>query len=76
MAGGGGPGGEIRFPVYSILIEHKEGRFLVDLEDQLRRALQTKVRIVGRRGKGRIELHYIGDADLERLTEKLFGRSA
>lgn len=25
-----GPGGEIRFPVYSILIEHQEGRFLVD----------------------------------------------
>lgn len=25
-----GPGGEVRFPVYSILIEHKEGRFLVD----------------------------------------------
>jgi len=25
-----GPGGEVRFPVYSILIEHPEGRFLVD----------------------------------------------
>ena len=25
-----GPGGEVRFPVYSILIEHEEGRFLVD----------------------------------------------
>ncbi len=25
-----GPGGEIRFPIYSILIEHAEGRFLVD----------------------------------------------
>ncbi len=25
-----GPGGEIRFPVYSILIEHAEGRFLID----------------------------------------------
>jgi 4-pyridoxolactonase len=25
-----GPGGEVRFPVYSILIEHKEGRFLID----------------------------------------------
>ncbi len=49
--------------------------FLVDLEDQLRRALQTKVRIVGRRGKGRIELHYFGDAELDRLTEKLLGGS-
>ncbi|CAN5231497.1 4-pyridoxolactonase [soil metagenome] len=25
-----GPGGEVRFPVYSILIEHSEGRFLID----------------------------------------------
>lgn len=25
-----GPGGEVRFPVYSILIEHAEGRILVD----------------------------------------------
>ncbi|MBJ3774922.1 4-pyridoxolactonase [Acuticoccus mangrovi] len=25
-----GPGGEVRFPVYSILIEHAEGRFLID----------------------------------------------
>ena len=25
-----GPGGEVRFPVYSILIEHDEGRFLID----------------------------------------------
>ena len=25
-----GPGGPIRFPVYSILIEHAEGRFLID----------------------------------------------
>ena len=25
-----GPGGDIRFPVYSILVEHAEGRFLID----------------------------------------------
>jgi len=25
-----GPGGEVRFPVYSVLIEHAEGNFLVD----------------------------------------------
>ena len=25
-----GPGGDIRFPVYSILVEHPEGRFLID----------------------------------------------
>jgi ParB family chromosome partitioning protein len=46
---------------------------LVDLEEQLRRALQTRVRIVGRRAKGRIELHYFGDAELDRLIERLLG---
>jgi 4-pyridoxolactonase len=25
-----GPGGEVRFPVYSVLVEHAEGRFLID----------------------------------------------
>ena len=25
-----GPGGEVRFPVYSILVEHRDGRFLID----------------------------------------------
>lgn len=25
-----GPGGEVRFPVYSVLIEHAQGRFLID----------------------------------------------
>jgi 4-pyridoxolactonase len=25
-----GPGGEVRFPVYSVLVEHDEGRFLID----------------------------------------------
>ncbi len=48
---------------------------VVDLEDRLRSALQTKVRLVGRRGKGRIELHYYGEAELERLTERLLGGS-
>ncbi len=44
---------------------------VVDLEDQLCRALQTKVRIVGRRGRGRIELHYFGAEELDRLTDRL-----
>ena len=46
---------------------------VVALEDRLRRELQTKVRIVGRRGRGRIELHYFGDAELDRLAETLLG---
>lgn len=46
---------------------------VVDLEDRLRRALQTKVRIVGRRTRGRLELSYFGAAELERLAERLLG---
>jgi ParB family chromosome partitioning protein len=46
---------------------------VVDLENNLRRELQTKVRIVGRRDKGRIELHYFGEGELERLAELLMG---
>ncbi len=44
---------------------------VVDLEDQLCRALQTKVRIVGRRVRGRIELHYFGAEELDRLSDRL-----
>ncbi len=47
--------------------------FLVDLEDRLRRELQTKVRIIGRRTRGRIELHFFGDAELDRLADRLLG---
>jgi ParB family chromosome partitioning protein len=47
--------------------------FLVDLEDRLRRDLQTKVRIIGRRSRGRIELHFFGDAELDRLADRLLG---
>jgi ParB family chromosome partitioning protein len=46
---------------------------VVDLEDRLRRELQTKVRIVGRPGRGRIELHYFRQEDLDRLSERLLG---
>ncbi len=46
---------------------------VVDLENRLRRELQTKVRIVGRPDKGRIELHYFGESELERLALRLIG---
>jgi ParB family chromosome partitioning protein len=49
---------------------------VVALEDRLRRALQTKVRVVGRAGRGRIELPYFSDADLERIVERLVGSEA
>ena len=45
---------------------------VVDLEDRLRRGVQTKVRIVGRRARGRIELYYFGEAELDRLADLLF----
>ena len=39
----------------------------------MRRELQTKVRIVGRAGSGRVELHYFGEGELDRLTSILLG---
>jgi ParB family chromosome partitioning protein len=44
---------------------------LVALEDRLRRALQTKVRVVGRAGRGRVELPYFSPSDLERIAQRL-----
>ena len=44
---------------------------VVDLESRLRRELQTKVRIVGRRDRGRIELHFYGEPELDRLVSRL-----
>jgi len=49
---------------------------VVDLEDRLRRAVQARVRIVGRKDRGRIELHYHGAEELERLIELLGGAGA
>jgi ParB family chromosome partitioning protein len=48
---------------------------LVDLEDRLRRQLQTRVKIIGRPGRGRIELHYFRQEELDRLSEVLLGGS-
>jgi ParB family chromosome partitioning protein len=47
-----------------------------DLEERLRKAMQTKVRIIGRRGRGRIELHYFGEGELDRLSDRLLGESS
>ena len=46
---------------------------LVDLEERLRKGLQTKVRIIGRRARGRIELEFYGEGELERLADRLLG---
>jgi ParB family chromosome partitioning protein len=49
---------------------------IVALEDRLRRTLQTRVKIVGRRERGRIELQYHGASELERLSHMLLEGSA
>ncbi len=49
---------------------------IVRLEEQLRRELQTKVRVIGRRDRGRIELHYFGEPELDRLAGLLLGESS
>lgn len=40
---------------------------MLDLEDQLRRAFGTKVGISSRRGKGKIEIEFYSNDDLERI---------
>jgi ParB family transcriptional regulator, chromosome partitioning protein len=49
---------------------------LAALEDSLRQALATRVRIVGNERAGRIEIVYASAEDLERLTELIAGRRA
>jgi len=44
------------------------------LEDSLREALATRVRLVGNERAGRIEIVYTSSDDLERLTELITGR--
>jgi ParB family chromosome partitioning protein len=63
----------IASPVRAARPGPKRDTHVVDLEDRLRRELQTKVRIVGRPGRGRIELHYFRQEDLDRLSERLLG---
>jgi ParB family chromosome partitioning protein len=44
-----------------------------EIEERLQRALGTAVRIVSRGGKGRLEIEFYSDEDLERLLELLAG---
>jgi ParB family chromosome partitioning protein len=46
---------------------------LVDLEERLQRDLQTRVRIVGRKDRGRIEVHFSTQEELDRLVDVLRG---
>ncbi len=44
---------------------------LVDLEERLQRGLSAKVRIVGRPDRGRFEIHYRGQDEMNRLADVL-----
>jgi ParB family chromosome partitioning protein len=46
-----------------------------ELEEELRAAVGSRVRIRRRGARGTIEIEFIGDADLERLVELLAGRA-
>ena len=49
----------------------KRDPHVVDLEDRLRKRLRTRVRVVGRPDRGRVELHYFRQEELDRLSEIL-----
>jgi ParB family chromosome partitioning protein len=51
----------------------QHGPELASLEEQLRRALATKVRIVRSGRRGRIEVEFYSDEDLDRLIQKICG---
>lgn len=47
----------------------KEDPFIKEIEENLMRALGTKVRLIAKKDGGKIEIEYYGDEDLERLIE-------
>ena len=51
----------------------QHGPELASVEEQLRRALATKVRIVRSGRRGRIEVEFYSDEDLDRLIQKICG---
>lgn len=51
----------------------RHGPELASVEEQLRRALATKVRIVRSGRRGRIEVEFYSDEDLDRLIQKICG---
>jgi ParB family chromosome partitioning protein len=51
----------------------RHGPELASVEEQLRQALATKVRIVRSGRRGRIEVEFYSDEDLDRLIQKICG---
>ncbi len=52
-------------------LDTKTQMFLKDLQEKLQNNLGTKVKISGKNNKGKIEIEYYSNDDLERLTERL-----
>lgn len=52
-----------------------EDMYLKQVIEELKKALSTQVRIVDKQGKGKIEIDYYSNEELERLTEILKGNS-
>jgi len=49
---------------------------LVSLQDSMKRHLGTKVHIIHRGKKGKIEIEYYSPEDLERIVEAILGNTA
>ncbi len=64
----GGPASAARRPARAAADPHLER-----LAEALRQRLQTRVRIQGDAARGRIEIEYFGDEDLQRLADILLG---
>ena len=52
----------------------RKGPGLAQAEEQLRRTLATKVRIIRRGQRGRIEVEFYSEDDLDRLVRKICSR--
>ncbi|MDF2839528.1 MAG: parB-like partition protein [Clostridia bacterium] len=51
--------------------ENKKDVEIIELEDRLKKALATKVSIIHKKNKGKIEIEYYSNDDLERILELL-----
>ncbi|MDR7854977.1 ParB/RepB/Spo0J family partition protein [Tissierella sp.] len=58
-------------PTKKLQIKRKKDPYAVDLEDSLMKALGTKVSLIQGNKKGKIEIEYYGNEDLERLIDIL-----
>jgi ParB family chromosome partitioning protein len=57
-------------PFKKEILNNKDA-YIIDLEESLMRALGTKVNLIPGAKKGKIEIEYYGDEDLERIIEAL-----